>query len=731
MQDKAANKIISVFEMIYAIIMSIGIMLAAFFLAMDTVNAEDYELQPFDSSFYEYIDTIYHITGSQTIFSELTDVPENNWQYVEVSNNNDVLGFIYNDNRLDVSNFSVTSNSYNTNELRYVTWDGRQSMCSTYDLNYSNVVCYLLDYKVGNYGTRIYKINFGTKSYINGSSNPYTKCSVTRTMIYTYNWQSFNSESVYGIFNLTDTLKFYNYRPTFGYCDTPYGWWTAIGTGNKGTHIELQHRPNNSTVGLKVYKQTIHNQSFLYVDFSDLIEYDATYDYQSSVFGNINIDGMIYELDYDNSSPYYHNERNTEKIYYQIPFSSLSLTDPEIEVATLEDLEVDLSVNNHLMENDYTFYWLDRLYLIGSPHDNGGFTPDSSSESPQIIINDNSQTINEYNTAIYNSHSADGFNFYPSQAYFSDANKTGTEKAYDSIQGKFTGATIECYIYDDGTVLDGSNQIFVRESNSIPNESDATPLMQYLYDNAFGLYYDVIICDIYDYEYTDTPTHYSYYASIVIYGELYYVKNGINSFTFSLKDIIQYDKACSDYLYKLYDVSYKKLGSIDTNIAEYFNLEGTRIEQIILGIENINNILPDMKDLLKNILDALHDLDIEPTDTTAIENKLDDIYTRLGNSNLNNDWYAGYRDWLYGETDNNVVDTPHEWFVDKLNDVKSIYDIFGNTTLHTYYTHMRRLISGITGNDISLYYNYYFDNGIRDNLFDLHTFSSYNEGGFQ
>ena len=156
-------------------------------------KAEDYELQPFDSYFYDYIDTTYHITGSETIFNEFNDIPTDSWQYVEVSNSSDILGFIYNDNRLDVSNFSVTSNAYNSNELKYVTWDGRASMCSTYNLNYSDVICYLINYRIGGNGTKIYKINFGTKSYLNGSSNPYTKCSVTRTTLYSYNWQSFNS----------------------------------------------------------------------------------------------------------------------------------------------------------------------------------------------------------------------------------------------------------------------------------------------------------------------------------------------------------------------------------------------------------------------------------------------------------------------------------------------------------------------------------------------------------
>ena len=334
-------------------------------------KAEDYELQPFDSYFYDYIDTTYHITGSETIFNEFNDIPTDSWQYVEVSNSSDILGFIYNDNRLDVSNFSVTSNAYNSNELQYVTWDGRASMCSTYNLNYSDVICYLINYRIGGNGTKIYKINFGTKSYLNGSSNPYTKCSVTRTTLYSYNWQSFNSESVYGTFNISDSLKFYNYRPTFGYCYTPYGWWTAIGTGNKGIHIEFERMPNYNTSGFECYKLETKGGIYFYADYSKLITFDYSTTNTSTFTCVVHLDDSIQTITLDSSSEYYQYDVNYKEAYYSFPITAFIPNYTDYENVWIDNIIVVNTYSGHGGNIENTFYYVTPVVIQGDAYQDG------------------------------------------------------------------------------------------------------------------------------------------------------------------------------------------------------------------------------------------------------------------------------------------------------------------------------------------------------------------------
>lgn len=760
-EKMAINKLENIIDWIITIIFTIVLFLAIFFSAMDFANAEEYELQPFDNYFYNYIDTTYNITGSQEIFNSFTDVPTDTWQYVEVSNSSNILGFIYNDNRLDVSNFSVTSNAYNTNELRYVTWDGKSAMCSTYNLDYTNVICYIINYKIGGYGTRIYKVNFGTKSYLNGSSNPYTKCSVTRTTLYTYNWQSYNSESVYGIFNLTNTLKFYNYRPTFGYCDTPYGWWTAIGTGNKGTHIELEHMPDKSTNGFNVF---IYNDLGIdYVRFvpNGLVTVGSHYSNNPTIsFDMILNNDVTIPVTYDESAGYYFESIEYGKAYYEIPVV-------ELLPSSIADFD-NIYITNVIYTNEWStvgdsgidkFYYVDKCWLKRTYNNEEIGQVSVPYESTDTGYSQ--QEITDIYNMITNASTLEG-------TFDVEKNLSGGSSypiSFSSFQDAVVD-TIECYHvtgtktsdwshieidYPPISVDSGNNMYWLNYNGNTTGSFNSrysyycSPY-SYVRENNYSGYYDIIYFIVHEMvydesgniaQYSDLSTSYTKYYYFISYR--YYNK----LILYREMDILEYLKLGNEGQEKIYDYLFYKINNIDDNMYYFFKDKLNIDNDIVDKIKEIDNSITlstdSIMDLLNRILDALLDINIEPVeplDITPITTRLDLILEKQTNSNLNNDWYKNFRQWLYEETDNNLLDTPHEWFIDKLPSIKSLYNIFGGHDTTFYYTPMMNVIDGyIHGQDLlndettysTFYYKGTWSSGFNTSNFDSYHISNNNE----
>ena len=373
----------------------------------------------------------------------------------------------------------------------------------------------------------------------------------------------------------------------------------------------IKNIPSTNTDGLKVYKQTIHNTNFLYVDYSDCVNIVPTYLEVSSLFGNIDIDGSIYEIDYDSTSQYYHINNSTGKVYYQIPFNALSLNDENITSAVLNDVVVAVSWSTTLSQGDESLLWVTPIYLIGSPHDIGGFTPDSSNEQPQETYTPemNAQYYLDIYSMYNDGHTGDPFVYNENLSLYSSH-----QLALDSV--KMLADVMEMDTW------------YINSVDKILYASNTDLFGDYIYDNGFGLYYDAIIFDVYDRHVDGVINPVNVYKGTgVLYTERYYTRNGLKTCTDSLKDIITYDRMCSDYLYLLYDVTYKKLRSLDNNTAEFFNNQGIFNSQVILFLENINSFLPDISGLLNDILDALKDLQLSQLDT--IDTKLSTIIDNM------------------------------------------------------------------------------------------------------
>lgn len=141
-------------------------------------------------------------------------------------------------------------------------------------------------------------------------------------------WYSVNQYSgyffrgLYGSPNLTQYgSDYYNPFSKFNYISSYGDVYLQI---NKTTWQSFEDTitPPTQTEGLKVYKQSIHNQEFLMIDFSDCIDWHlvptGTDIYISDASFNLNIDGTteLYELD---EQYYFTTNRDKEKAYWQIP----------------------------------------------------------------------------------------------------------------------------------------------------------------------------------------------------------------------------------------------------------------------------------------------------------------------------------------------------------------------------------------------------------------------------
>lgn len=678
-------------------------------------KAEDFELQPFDNYFYDYIDTTYHITGSQNIFSNFTDVPTDTWQYVEVSNSADILGFIFNDKRLDVSNFSVTSNSYNTNELKYETWDGRASMCSTYDLNYNNVVCYYINYKVGGYGTRIYKINFGTKSYLNGSSNPDTKCSVTRTTLYTYNWQSFNSETVYGTFNINDTLKFYNYRPTFGYCNTPYGWWTAIGTGTKGTHIELEHQPDLNTDGFDVYKYGSENNQKLVCDFTECISISDAVGNSSTVSLVLNIDSVETTLNFDSTSEYYYytGNYNNAGARYSLPFSALGIT-PNTINANLISVNVINTTSSPGGSYNKSIWWVTPITLVGSSYEDETASVISKDTLPDYDHFDDpatqqsyKETTNRWLTSTYNTLPLSLFNRWNFEVKYKVI-PVYQEGLGSAALNAFLTAITQALNLQFGDVVETAIELY--NGHSIYEIID-----DILLNNNYAEYYDLIAFCYQDSNGSD-PVYYIYTTDS-------YNNHLTNSYLYDIMQTIYDDGKALD---SIYNYLYDRLDDFETKSLNKMN------EAVGLG-EIENNLLEKIRKLLDQILAAILNLDLEVPEAnyTDIIDKLDTIIENQDTSDINDDWYQNYREWLYGINENDSYLSPHEYFNNIFGTLKTTFDSFtNNISFNAYLLKVEDFINHISGSTTDNL-TIYLRDGIGDPGFNINNNYMYTVGGSQ
>lgn len=521
-----------------------------------------------------------------------------------------------------------------------------------------------------------------------------------------------NSWASYGNFNPTDSITYNEF-----YCNSDYFYYKNADNSSAvyraSNYLDIAGLRPSQTEGLKVYKQSIHNQEFLMIDFSDCIDWhlvpSGTDIYVSDASFNLNVDGTteLYELD---EQYYFTTNRDKEKAYWQIPVSQFNAFGYE----NANNVYVD---NVHIgygfvsgMPMNYDIYYLSKVFLKGSDDVVDGLEqPDDTSkvEYDDSYI-DNSTIINQLNLAL----GQNGTNNYQ-YFYFADAYST-PELAYQSIEGVAEVLYIKAQIITDTGA--GDEIYFYMGPNTY--DKDEYKIDRLFINNEWALYCDVVIFNIYkDYAGPLETADYRYYASVVYYTQRYYIRNGLLNMSYSLKDIVEYSKRTEEYSYLIYSTLYDKLGNMDKNLYTFMISQLTHNSSVENALSNLYGSFDDLNDLIGRIIDILQDLHLEQLDTLdLIDSKLTTIISKIGQSGSgstgSNDWYQRYRTWLYdtGESTENLIE-PHEYFIKAFDDIAGIYNVFDAFNFDSndtgIYANMKRFIKTMSGdietleNDVS------------------------------
>lgn len=652
----------------------------------DKAHAEEYDLQPYDENFYKYLIDTYGFPSDFNFSQYITDEITDTWNYVEIRNEGNILGFLYNDNRLDISNLSPVSSNSDYNELRYITWDGKQYMTSLPEISYTTLKCYLINKKVNSVGNGIYKINFTGQSYLyNGWSC--TKYNISRTLLYN-NFQSYESQTIYGVFNISNSLKFYNYRPTLGYCDTPYGFYTGISTGTKGTHIELEHMPDNNTDGFNVYKYGVEGSERLVADFSDLISISQAVGNSSTISINLTINNEEHVVDLDSSSQYYTYSVQRLQALYSIPYDVLGINSSTVK-ATLNSVTVINTTSSPGGSLSQSFYWLTPILLKGSDYDDVESQPISKEnlpdydkfDDPTVQTSYNETTnrwLTNYNTS-FDYSLFTRWNFSPKYVFIGlhqhDASSAVILALKNILNGLHFGDAIQDLI-DIGTWT-------VQEA-----------IINYLNDNLYLTdLYDIIV---FTYQVDENTTHYYIYTT--------------DSYNNHLNNSLMYDLMQTIYddgkaIETLYDYLYDRLNDFEDKSLTKFNE--------MVGLDEIrNDFITKIYNRLKEILDAILGLDltVPDIDLTPIITRLDTVISKIdtgsGSTDFDSAEYKQYVDWLkYPKLDgnDNELNSPIMFARSAFDIFSSLFDSFkysddpdGESTGFTSYLDAIKTLIGIT-----------------------------------
>lgn len=362
----------------------------------------------------------------------------------------------------------------------------------------------------------------------------------------------------------------------------------------------------SSTEGFKVYKQSIHNQEFLMIDFSDCVAWNLMgnsdlYVSNASFDLNVGSDTHLFELD---EQSYYHYNFNSKRAYWQIPFSAFSAFGfDDASLVTVSNVVVDFGFVAGMPMN-YTANFIGTVTLKGSSDSN--LLPPSSDTlvqeddyNPTILLNVTNSVLESYSQSVFD---------------------------YELVPDYTTVLSgLADYIIIDAWYWDNSPTLY--EANKQPDAE--FQIANYLYDNSFALFYDAIILHVFHHT-TDGADATRPAGYVVFYTHRYYLRNGILALNTNLTTLIEYERLSKNYLYDLYSFTFDKLGNIDQNTYEFFVAALAHNSAVEGFLSNIYGALGGLDNLLGRILDALADLHLDQLDT--IDAKLTTIISNMGQS---------------------------------------------------------------------------------------------------
>lgn len=703
MQGKAVKINVSLLEKVFRTMVGIGILLAAFLLAMDTVKATELPIE-LQEQIIDILDNDLNISVNQTYLENCFSCP-----YCSVYNINNGTHNIY------YFDFYFTKNI----GYLYQRYDGRYYYATSMYFEYTGsnrgyITC-SSSYD-GTVGTG-YRLIVDNTRYYFGSVTA-TSSNVVQSTNFNITGLPSAYSDTYGYDVYSNSTSSYTYNVLISYGDC-----YLQNRGSFAVHEDTYTPPpSTNTDGLVVYKQSIHNNEYLLIDYSKCIDWtlatNSDYYLGESSF-TLDVDGVQETIELDDETYYTYNV-NTKKAYFQIPVSFFNAYGYENAVNVFA---TNISINYGIvvgMPMNFEAHYVDNVWLKRSADID--FEPSEYQKEAEITYQDNISYVEEYNDYIVYNDSSFSMEYNIDQPLYSTV-----ESALASINGTAKTFTIEAW-YDS----EDTDKVYFLPLET--TTSDRVILWDFLIDNPYALYCDVLVVNVKRYTLptsynSNTPWEYTHsVGAMVIYTQRYYLRNMSNAVITSLVDVVEYDKTVAQYTYWLYDLAYDKLTNMDENMAAYFTSDLQILNDVLIKLDNINNIVPNLEDILNNILNALLnlDLDMPETDLTGISSQLATIIARLdtiannsSSGNINNDWYKRYREWLYDETNDNVLNTPHEYMLNTFDDVKSLFDVFAYWDIPEtgFWSSAREYLNRMNGNTYNDNINDYLVTGISSQNF--------------
>lgn len=708
MQEKAVKIDVSLLEKVFRTIVSFGILVAAFLLAMDCANAES--LPNYVINHIEEEDVLQTLKNTNSDVLDAYNRALNLGYYLKSEGNrynSRQIYYIFTD--YDKLRFGTTTSSSSYYAYPAYLFNSSDTI---YAENNQGFTLHMIAFSCYNDGNGNYRLNFVRESYYTFNIGSHVNNSWNTNLIYNYTTQYTNPE--------------YNYPRSSQGC-IAYGEFYGLNGSSTNSGIafkvdEFEAPPSTNTDGLVVYKQSIHNNEYLLIDFSKCVDWslatNSDYYLGESSF-TLDIDGTQETIELDEETYYTYNV-NTKKAYFQIPVSFFNAYGYENAVNVFA---TNISINYGIvvgMPINFEAHYIDNVWLKRAADID--FEPSDYQKEAEITYQDNISYVEEYNDYIVYNDSSFSMEYNIDQPLYASV-----DSALASINGTAKTFTIEAW-YDS----EDTDKVYFLPLET--TTSDRVILWDFLIDNPYALYCDVLVVNVKRYTLptsynSNTPWEYTHsVGAMVIYTQRYYLRNMSNAVITSLVDVVEYDKTVAQYTYWLYDLAYDKLTNMDENMAAYFTSDLQILNDVLIKLDSINNIVPNLEDILNNILDALQnlDLDMPETDLSGISSQLATIITKLdtianntSSGNINNDWYKRYRNWLYDETNDNVLNTPHEYMLNTFDDVKALFDVFAYFDLPQtgFWSSAREYLNRMNGNTYNDNINDYLVTGIGSQNF--------------
>lgn len=755
MQEKATiSRLENIVGWIGSIILSIGLFLAAFLLVMDIVQADSIpndvindfksELDNYTNANQTQIDECINYLSNYQYFYWIKTVSGSSSRHQEI--------FVaYNDSDLM---FRLNTNDTTNNRIVDII---RTRGIMTYGTK-SSVEAYIiyLNEASNNILTTIWSSSTTNGNYTNDR--------------HTYNLQ--NQSPFNDISNASSTSLPTSMLSPLNECTVLYNndtyMYSLSGSSsqNIGTFKKLSeftnttiYTPPNNTAGFDCYKLDTKGGIYFVADYSSLITFDHSTTNTSSFSCDVHLDDTIQTITLDSTSEYFIYDVDHRQAEYSFPITAFVPDYTEYEHVWIDNVLVVNTYSGHGGSVNSTFAFITPIDILGSfpeeeltptiipqvspvPDNLEGYGIDYHSGEELKTLYDNNMfnqwiTESEFYSDIAQLGGGRSVKLVGATDQNIYENNTDNTLAYLSNVAAILSGTAD--VPGTGavmTVVYGVNAFF--DTISAPRNNGQIDFNGaaegYIKDNLYSSTYDIIILEAYydaealqtnsnDLLYTPIPSIDDLHAGEPYVGKIFYViltqryieslnLDGLGSMQKLLESDVYYAKATYEYLYdRLNDFENKSL----EGIKDILGIDN----QIFDRLGNIDTYIQRIESLLKKILDAILNLNIQPIDTTAIENKLDDIYTRLGNSNLNSDWYKRYREWLYDETNDNVLNTPHEYMLNTFDDVKALFDVFAYFDIPQtgFWSSAREYLNRMNGNTYNDNINDYLVTGISSQNF--------------